>query len=69
MPTDKDLDERIDLNLTKDGFTLEQIMKYTDQLIISCIDQSNLLLFQIKIYQKLNDRINQRIKEGAKSNV
>lgn len=63
MPEEKDFDERIDLNLKKDGLTLEQIYIDTNNLIQGLVDQVNLFMFQIKIYQALKERIAQRIKE------
>lgn len=68
MPTIKDLDERIDLNLEKDGLTLEEIKKDTNSLIVGLIDQVNLFMFQMKIYKALKDRINDRIKERDSKN-
>lgn len=63
-PTQKDLDERIDLNLTKDKLTLEQIRKDTEKLIHDfqwTVIRCNV---QIGIYNDLLKRIDERIERA-----
>lgn len=63
MPSIKDLDERIDLNLEKDGLSLEEIRQDTNRSIKALMDQCNLFMLQIKIYKALIERVSQRINE------
>lgn len=63
-PTIKDLDERIDLNLTKDKLSLEQIKKDTENLIHDFEWTVIRCTVQIGIYKDLLKRIDERIERA-----
>lgn len=62
-PTEKDLDERINLNLKKDKLTLEQIKEDTENLIHNFQWTIIRCTCQIGIYNDLLKRIEEKIKE------
>lgn len=58
---DEDIDERIEINITKDGLTPAEILKDTDNLIANLRMSIAKETLQIKIYERLKQRVLLRI--------